>query len=90
MVSIDLKRRRLPVPVAFETAEQLIKEHHLARRLNQSIDCIQVFVIPPVLLLSCAEEEGVVAALLELDDDVQEGDLRPFALQRTIRFFSGM
>ena len=73
------------MPIAFETAEQLIEEHHLARRLNQSIDCIQVFVIPPVLLLSCAEEEGGVAALLELDDDIQERDLRPFALQGTAR-----
>lgn len=70
------------MPICLETAQQLVKEHHLARRLHQAIHCIQVFVIPTILLLCRAEEEGVVAALLELNDDVQQRDLRPFALQR--------
>ena len=72
------------MPICLKTAEQFVKEHHLARRLHESVHCIQILVIPTVLLLGCAEEERVVAALLELDDNVQEGDLRTLALHRMI------
>ena len=71
---------KIPVSILFETAEQFVKKHHLAGRLHEPIDRIQVFIIPPVLLLGCAEEEWVVAAFFELNDDIQEGDLRAFPL----------
>ena len=66
--------------VGFETLEQFVQQDHLAGGSDQPVNCIQVLVVAPVLLLCSVEQEGMVAALLELDDDVQQGQLRTAAL----------
>lgn len=61
---------------SFELDQQLVQQHHLARGGNQSVCCAAVVsLVAPVLLLRALEQEGVVAALLELRDDVEQGDL---------------
>lgn len=69
-----------PVLVLLQADQQLVKQHHFARGAHESVDGVQVFVVPPEFLLRRAEQEGVVAALLQLDNDVEQRNLRPTAL----------
>ncbi len=58
-----------------EAAHELVEEHHLAGGHGQAVDGLAVVVGPAEVALRALEEEGVVAALLQLRDDVQQADL---------------
>lgn len=66
--------------ICFERGQELVKEDHFPRGLDETVNRVQILVIPPVLLFCCAEQEGVVAALLELYDDVKQRHLRALTL----------
>ena len=59
----------------FEALHELVQKDHLAAGDHQAVDGIQVVLAPSVVFLRTLEQEGVVARLLELSDDVQKGDL---------------
>jgi hypothetical protein len=60
------------VPSGVQAAEQLVQQHHLARGEHQAPRHVVVAArAQPVLLLRRLEQEGVVAALLQLSNDVE-------------------
>lgn len=58
-----------------EPSEQLVQQHHLATGHRQALYCTLVCLTAAIALLSTLKEEGVVAALLELVDDVEQRDM---------------
>ena len=68
----------------FEALHELVQQDHLAAGDYKPVNCIQSIISTPVVLLSTLEEEGVIAALFELSNDVQQGNLSTFtALQKS-------
>ncbi len=63
----------------FEALHELIQQDHLAASDHQAVDSIQVVLAPSVVLLCALKQEGVVARLLQLGDDVQKRDLPTLA-----------
>ncbi len=63
-----------PVAGLLEAAQKLVKEDHLAGGDDQAIDGFAVVGAAEVAL-GALKQEGMVAALLQLCDDVQEADL---------------
>lgn len=64
-----------PVPSLLEALHELVQQHHLATGHDKPVHSSQVVLTASVLLLGALKEEGVVAALLELSDHIQQGDL---------------
>ncbi len=60
-----------------EAAHELVEEDHLARGDHQAVHGLRAVAAVAEVRLGAAEEEGVVAALLQLRDDVQQRHLRP-------------
>ena len=56
----------------FEALHELVQQDHLAAGDHQAVDSIQVVLAPSVVFLRTLEQEGMVARLLQLSDDVQE------------------
>lgn len=71
-----------PVLVLLEAGQELVEQHHLPGRAHEPLDGVEVFLVAAELLLGSAEQEGVVAALFQLDDDVEQRNLRSAPLRR--------
>ena len=72
-----------------EALHELIQQHHFAAGDHQAVHSIQVVLTPPVVLLSTLKQEGVVARLLQLCDDVQQRHLAPFTPLHTPHTHNG-
>ena len=60
-----------------EAAHELVEEDHLAGGDHEAVHGLRAVPAVAEVCLRAAEEEGVVAALLQLRDDVQQRHLRP-------------
>ena len=60
---------------ALQLLHQLVQQHHLAAGQHQPVHSVCIVLCAAVLGLGALKQEGVVAALLQLGDDVEEGDL---------------
>ena len=69
-------RQSTPVAGLLEAAHELVKEHHLAGRHNEAIHSVAIIIGAAEVGLRALKQERVVAALLQLRDDVQQADLR--------------
>lgn len=58
-----------------EAAHELVKEHHFAGRHNKAVHGIAVIVGAAKVSLRALKQKRMVAALLQLCDDVQQADL---------------
>ncbi len=60
-----------------EAPQEFVQQDHLAAGHDQAVDGVAVLLPSSVVVIRALEQEGVVAALLELCDDVQKAHLAP-------------
>ena len=58
---------------------QLVQQHHLAASHHKPVHSIQVVLPTSVVFFSTLKQEGMVARLFQLCDDVQQGNLPALA-----------
>lgn len=72
---ISNTRQHTPVAGLLEAAHELVEEHHFAGRHDEAVHGVAVIVGAAEIGLRALKQEWVVAALLQLRDDVQQADL---------------
>lgn len=73
----------------FEALHELVQQNHFATCDHQSVYSIQVILATAVVFFRALKQEGVVARLLQLSDDIQQGDLTPLATLHSITELRG-
>ena len=67
------------MPIGLHARQELVQQDELARGIHHRFHIVRVWILRPDLRLHSSEKEGVIAALLQLHDDVgQRGLLAAF------------
>ena len=79
-----------PVTSFLEALHQLIQQNHFATGHHKAVHSIQVIFPAPVVFFGTLKQEGMVACLLQLCNDVQQGYLAPLAALQGVAALSAI